>query len=672
MIRSWFSSIRVRLLLLLALLFVCALVIMVYSALERRERAARDAEDDVALLARVTAVQHEQTLESARNLLVTLAQLSEVRDGDAVQCSALFARLLKGFPSYTNFSRADMSARNSCSAVPANPPVNVADRDYFQRAIQTRDFVVGQYQVGRASGKPTIPMGYPVLDDTGVVRGVVITGIDLTWLTQLASKASLPPGASLTLLDANGTVVVRYPDDGRFVGASVSDRPVFKIILEKRGEGSAQSVGLDGTPRLYGFTRLRGTPPGGELYLAIGVTSASIYGPIDAELVRNLVLVVVGSLAGLAAMWWSMERLVIHPVQRLVRATARVAGGDLSARAGGPYKTGEIGALAHAFDKMVRMLQAREEETRQAERRLHQSEERFRSLAENAQDIIYRYRLMPTRGFEYVSPVVTPITGYTPQEYYADPDLYLNVVHTEDRHLLGSSSRSFGQPLVLRWRRKDGTLVWIEERNIPVYDAGGGLVAVEGIARDVTDRMQQQHSLIHEAFHDKLTDLPNRAMFLERLGRTMQQAREKQGRAYAVLFMDLDRFKPVNDTLGHEKGDKLLVAVARRLEGCLRAGDIVARLGGDEFTILLPSIADVTMAKMVATRILESVAAPFDLDGQVVRATFSIGIAMCETQQYEQPQDVLRDADTAMYAAKARGRARYEVFEPSMSPHASS
>ncbi|MEK7873647.1 MAG: GGDEF domain-containing protein [Chloroflexota bacterium] len=180
--------------------------------------------------------------------------------------------------------------------------------------------------------------------------------------------------------------------------------------------------------------------------------------------------------------------------------------------------------------------------------------------------------------------------------------------------------------------------------------------------------MQQQHSLVHEAFHDKLTDLPNRAMFLERLGRTMQQVKEKPGGSYAVLFMDLDRFKTVNDTLGHEKGDQLLVAVARRLEGCLRAGDIVARLGGDEFTILLPNIADVAMAKMVATRILESVAAPFNLDGNTVRATFSIGIAMCEAQQYERSQDVLRDADTAMYAAKARGRARYEVFEPSMSP----
>ncbi len=301
-----------------------------------------------------------------------------------------------------------------------------------------------------------------------------------------------------------------------------------------------------------------------------------------------------------------------------------------------------MGALAHAFDKMVRLLQARETEARQAEQRLRDSEARFRGLAENAQDLIFRYRLMPTHVFEYVSPSAAAITGYTPEEYYADPDLYLKIVHPDDRHLLGATSRSFGQPLVLRWRRKDGTLVWMEERNIPVYDAGGNLVALEGIARDVTERMQQQHSLAHEAFHDKLTDLANRAMFLEELGRTMRQVKEKPDGGYAVLFMDLDRFKTVNDTLGHEKGDQLLVAVARRLEGCLRAGDIVARLGGDEFTILLPNATGVAVAQQVSDRILKSIAAPFDVNGNAVRTTFSIGIAMCGARQYERPEDVLR------------------------------
>ncbi len=669
MSRSWFSSIRVRLLALLVLLFASALVIMVYSALERRERAARSAEDDVVLLARVTAAQHEQTLESAQQLLVTLAQLPEVRSGDAVRCSALMARFLREFPSYTNFSVADMSGRSTCSAAPSNPPVSVADRDYFQRVVRTRDFAVGQYQIGRTSRKPTIPLGYPVLDDAGAMRGVAITGIDLAWLTRLASKASLPSDATLTLLDADGTVVVRYPDNGNFVGTEARDTPLFRAILNNKGEGGARSVGLGGTPRLFGFARLRGTPPGNELYLAVGVASAAIYGPLDAELERDLALVFVGSLAGLAALWWSMERLVIHPVHRVVRATAQVASGDLSARAGGPYKSGEIGALAHAFDKMARMLQAREAETRQAEQNLRDSEARFRSLAENAHDLIYRYRLKPARGFDFVSPSAVTMTGYAPEEYYADPELHIKIIHPDDRHLLGSPSRGLGQPLVMRWRRKDGTVVWLEERNIPVYDAGGNLVAVEGIARDVTERMQQQHSLVHEAFHDKLTDLPNRAMFLEKLGRTMQQVKEKPGGGYAVLFMDLDRFKTVNDTLGHEKGDQLLVAVARRLEGCLRAGDVVARLGGDEFTILLPNITDVAMAKMVSARILQSVAAPFELDGATVRTTFSIGIAMCGARQYERPEDALRDADTAMYVAKAAGRNRFEVFAPSMSPN---
>ena len=671
MSRSWFSSIRVRLLALLVLLFACALAIMVYSALERRERAARNAEDDVALLARVTAAQHEQTLESARHLLASLSQIPQLRREHVERCNALLARLLGQYPLYTNFAVADLSGNNFCSAVPLARPVNSADRDYFQQALQTRDFAVGQYQIGRASGKPTIPIAHPIVDEAGAIQGVLISGVDLTWLTQLASKASLPPYAALTLLDADGTVVVRYPGDGTFVGKEAGGTPLFRAILENKGEGSAQSVGLEGTPRLFGFARLRGTPPGGELYLVIGVASASIYGPLDAELARDLALVVAGSLVGLAATWWSMERLIVHPVQQLVRTTARIASGDLSARAGGPYRSGEMGALAHAFDKMVRLLEARETEARQAEQRLRDSEARFRGLAENAQDLIYRYRLTPTRGHEYVSPSATAIIGYTPEEFYADPELHAKIVHPDDFDLMKSSPRNFGQPFVARWRRKDGTLVWLEERNIPVYGASGDLVALEGIARDVTERMQQQHSLVHEAFHDKLTDLPNRALFLEELGRTMRHVKEKPGGGYAVLFMDLDRFKTVNDTLGHDKGDQLLVAVARRLESCLRAGDIVARLGGDEFTILLPNATGVAVAQQVSDRVLKAIAAPFDVNGSAVRTTFSIGIAMCGARQYERPEDVLRDADAAMYVAKANGRNRYEVFEPSMNPSGS-
>src|SRR5581483_3875020 len=167
---------------------------------------------------------------------------------------------------------------------------------------------------------------------------------------------------------------------------------------------------------------------------------------------------------------------------------------------------------------------------------------------------------------------------------------------------------------------------------------------------------------LHDAFHDALTGLPNRALFMDRLVRLIRRAERHQEYAFAVLWLDVDRFKVVNDSLGHLAGDRVLVEIARRIETCLRQQDTVARAGGDEFTILLDEVETVDEAIRVADRIQAALALPFDVGGQDVYTTASIGIAL-STTGYTQPEDMLRDADTAMYRAKALGKARHVVFD---------
>ena len=176
---------------------------------------------------------------------------------------------------------------------------------------------------------------------------------------------------------------------------------------------------------------------------------------------------------------------------------------------------------------------------------------------------------------------------------------------------------------------------------------------------------EAEERALHDATHDHLTGLPNRALFLERLSRTLERATKDGGYHFAVLFLDLDRFKTVNDSLGHSVGDRLLVEVARRLEGCVHPTDTVARLGGDEFTVLLEDIGDPENATWVAERIQGALRAPFGLDGHELYATASVGVIACPTD-YRRPEDLLRDADTAMYRAKEAGKARHEVFSPEM------
>jgi diguanylate cyclase (GGDEF)-like protein len=185
------------------------------------------------------------------------------------------------------------------------------------------------------------------------------------------------------------------------------------------------------------------------------------------------------------------------------------------------------------------------------------------------------------------------------------------------------------------------------------------------LQREIRERQQLQTQLLHIALHDPLTNLPNRALFMERLAAAFQEAKDHAGCDFAVLFLDCDRFKVVNDSLGHLVGDELLIAIARRLESMLTSQDILARLGGDEFAILLHSIQESHQAAQVAEKILQQLSQPFQLSRYEVFINASIGIAIGATDSVK-PEYLLRDADTAMYRAKAQGKGRYHIFDPSM------
>ena len=292
-----------------------------------------------------------------------------------------------------------------------------------------------------------------------------------------------------------------------------------------------------------------------------------------------------------------------------------------------------------------------EEALRESEERLHMlSDAAFEGILINDLGVILEANRALTDMFGYE---VSEVIGRSTVEF----------VVPEHRDLVEQKIASGAEePYEVTGVRKDGTLLELEVRG-RAYSYRGRRVRIAAI-RDITDRKAAEKRLEHLAFHDWLTDLPNRQLLLDRVEHALQRTRRLRGRRVAVLLMDLDNFKGVNDSLGHGTGDYLLVAVVERLKGCLRPEDTLTRFGGDEFVVLLEDVEGSEVAVRVAERIVDELNDPFVLEGREVYVSASIGIALGEDQS-KTPEDLLRDADTAMYWTKERG-SDYSEFDPAM------
>jgi diguanylate cyclase (GGDEF)-like protein/PAS domain S-box-containing protein len=310
---------------------------------------------------------------------------------------------------------------------------------------------------------------------------------------------------------------------------------------------------------------------------------------------------------------------------------------------------------------------------KQVEESRRESEERYALAVQGANDGIWDWNLKTSEV--YFSSRWKSMLGHTEAEISNLPEEWFNRIHPEDldwvkvkvsAHLDGLTPHFENEH---RMRHRDGSYRWMLTRGLAVRDVTGRATRMAGSQTDITARKQAEEQLMYDALHDALTRLPNRTLLMDRLRHAIQLAKRTEEFLFAVLFLDVDRFKVINDSLGHMIGDQLLIAIAQRLSECLRPADTVARLGGDEFVILLEDIKDVNQVTAIAERIQQALTQPFTLEGHEVFTTVSIGIAL-SVVGYTLPEDLLRDADIAMYRAKAQGRARYEIFDTGMYTYA--
>ena len=360
------SSLRVRLVLLVAIAMLPAFGLIVYLGIQqrndKREAAGREAE----LVTQTIVARQDQYVEGARQFLGVLVGLTGSASPDSINassCNPALAGLLEQNPRYTDLGIADEHGTVLCSGK-ASPPADASQRTWFERAVETREFAIGGYQIDALTKQATVNFGYPVLDEAGQPALVVFAALDLAWLNQVAVQTDLPEDAALTIVDRNGVILARYPDPELWLGKTVPD-----IDLLQRSEGGnldpVHVRGVDGVQRIFAFAPLGGTSRP-EAYVRVGIATSALYAAANESLVRNLTFLGGVTALALLAAWFGGGGLVVRKVNVVLEAARRVMGGDLGARTGLTGE-GELGRLGHGFDEMASALQEREAERALAE-----------------------------------------------------------------------------------------------------------------------------------------------------------------------------------------------------------------------------------------------------------------------------------------------------------------
>ncbi len=349
-----------------------------YTAYEQREEAGKRVRDEALQLALLAGHGQDRAAEGARQLLIALSQLGEIRGEDHAAACVLLERLRAKFSQYLNLGVIESDGTIVASALPMEGVVSASERSYFKRAIATREFSVGDFQVGQITGQPSINFGFPVIDhETGGVVRVVFAALDLAWINELAADVNLPEGTTLTVVDRSGLILARHPEPERWVGKRIENEPLFRAIIARAPGSTVRAKGLDGVDRLYAMRPLG--KANGTGTVAVGIPTSQAYAAAQSQLTRNLVFLFLLSAITIAAAWIGCDAFVLRRLRSLMAAVRRASSGDFSARSGVAYGSGEIGELAHAFDEMAAAMQEREDE-----RARHARAERERAEAEAA------------------------------------------------------------------------------------------------------------------------------------------------------------------------------------------------------------------------------------------------------------------------------------------------
>jgi diguanylate cyclase (GGDEF)-like protein/PAS domain S-box-containing protein len=495
------------------------------------------------------------------------------------------------------------------SADPHSAPLDLSDREHIRAQLQAkRDrLFISKPVLGRVTQKWSVQFTRPIFDARGQFSGVIVASVEPSYFSRFYDQIYLGAQGVISVSREDGMVLARSARDGqdRGMGMALTQLPLHTAQDALSGEFRADSS-IDGIARLYSWRRL----PQYGLIVSVGQSERDTDERYAGQ--RSTYLAVgIGVSALLALVGWGMTKSGYRREQLL--------------------------------------------------RQMAEAEARWKFALEGAGEGVWDWDLRAQRA--YLSPRVRQLLDTDSDSLHCSQEALRAMAHPEEVRLINYTLRAHFDGMLSSYLlehrvcRKDGSWIWVLSRGTVVErTADGKPLRMVGTFSDITQRKAREEQVRHLAQHDVLTGLPNRALLAERLRQAIREAQRNSGKL-ALIYFDLDRFKPVNDLHGHEVGDQLLKEVAQRTRSCLRQSDTVARLGGDEFVAVLPNIADEADALAIAGDILARLDMPFQIAGHALRISCSLGVASYPSDA-EDDATLLRCADRAMYQAKQNGRAR--------------
>ena len=677
--------------------------------MEQQEQLTRHAETDLRNAARMANLEQSREVAATREILVALSKLPVVHNPvRRPVCGRLFARFIEGQGlHYANLGVIGLNGRLQCSGLPKEGDVDLSDRAYFRRAIDTRGFASGGYQIGRVTGKASVNFGYPVVDGHGNVTGVVFAALGLGWLEHLVARLPHGDDAVVDVLDSRGRLLARYPDGKARIGKPIENAALLRAVQAGKTRGTVSAQGSDGVERLYSFSPLKGLSAG-RVYLALGIPTHRLYGPVRERLERDALLMAVIAALILIVAWWGSEVLVLRPVYALRAAAEGLGRGNLAARTGIEHGSAELGGLARSFDRMAEEIERRTTELDRVNQALRALSEGNRTLlrARHEQTLLEEMCRVPVEVAGFPLAWIGYLNHDTQKSIEimahagwrgAEPPSFTWADTPAGAGPTGQAART-GEPAVARdlpddpqygaWRELavrygvgsalslplhlDGQVLGVFTIYSDELDAFGDkeITLFVEMAQDLAFgienlRLRDKHeqadaALKRMAYEDQLTGLPNRAELLRRLAEQFEQAKS-QRKTLALIALDLNRFHEMNDVVGYEPGDAMLREVGTRLARVLGPEVTIARSGEDEFAVILPD-CDEVCARRCAQELEAALSDPLVLDGLQLDMHATVGAALFPDHS-DSPEELVRFANKAIIQARYKGSS-FGVYVP--------